>query len=112
LIRRISWTGLVIEGACYDKLFVMEHAPRLLIEVRGRCMSVCSKLELELGVDVVVEVLDTRVAKVRPGKSVIQRWDALVQGIIDLRVFVGVAVDVGNKQRVVERRRRDSQVVA
>lgn len=74
-------------------------------------MSIRSKLELELGVDMVVEIFDTLVAKVGPGKSVIQHWDALVQGIIDLRVFVGVAVDVGNKQRVVERRRRDSQVV-
>jgi hypothetical protein len=74
-------------------------------------MSVRSKLELELGVDVVVEVFGTRVAEVGPGKSVIQHWDALVQGIIDLRVFVGVAVDVGNKQRVIERRWRDSQVV-
>ena len=89
----------------------MERVPRLLIEVSSWCMSVRSKLELELGVYMVVEIFDTRVAKVGPGKSVIQHWDALVQGIIDLRVFVGVAVDVGNKQRVIERRWRDSQVV-
>ena len=50
-------------------------------------MSVRSKLELELGVDMVVEIFDTLVAKVGPGKSVIQHLDALVQGIIDLRVL-------------------------